>query len=67
MPQTSILRLLETLSDRSHINYHHDRYPYPDRLLLALHDFLMHQKESLPKSDFGRLSTTCTKKQTLKK
>ena len=61
-----ILRPLEALSDSSHINYHHDRYVYPDRLRTALHVFLTNQKESLPKSGSGKLSNTCTKKITRK-
>jgi len=56
MPQTSILRPLEALSDLGKINYHHDKYACPERLRIALHDFLMYQKESLPKSCSGRLS-----------
>ena len=66
MPQASILKLLEALSDSSHINYHHDRYVYPDRLRTALHVFLTKQKESLPESGSGRLSKTCIKKITRK-
>jgi len=51
-----ILRPLEALSDLGKINYHHDKYACPEHLRIALHDFLMHQKESLPKSDSCRLS-----------
>jgi len=58
MPQTIILRPLESLSRRSHINYHHVGYSYPDRLRTALHPFLMNQKESLLKSGSGRLSNS---------
>jgi len=66
MPQTSILRPLEALSDIGKINYHHDKYACPERLRIALHDFLMYQKGSLPKSGSGRLSKTCIKKITRK-